>query len=1089
MTSRESTASTSAEQHRRLKQLVEAALELPAVEQHAYLVDACAGDALLLQQSKELLDLYSDDDVVPASEPEQIGPYRLITELGAGGMGVVYLAQREDGFSRTVALKVMRRGMDTDFFLSRFQQEREILGSLDHPGIVRIVDAGSTDDGRPYLVMDFVDGVRVDTFCEALSVRDRVALFVRICGAVQHAHRNLIVHRDLKPGNILVTADSQPKLLDFGIAKVLDQEDAESTIATIPIMTRQYASPEQVRGQRINISSDVYSLGLILYELLAGTRPYDLRDMPASDAERVICEIEPPEPSRLAPHGTAPLLRGDLDRMILMSLRKEPERRYHSVEAFAADLERYLQGRPVSAQNDTWTYRSVKFVQRNRTSVAVGSIMAILLGGGLASTFWQARIAGGERARAEREAALAKSSEAEARRLEGRAEASARVAVSERERAEGKAAEADRQRQKAESRFREVRSLANSLLFDFHALIRNLPGATEARKLVITKSLEHLELLQRDSAGDTGLQSEIAAAYEQLGQLQGAAGDAALGDTKGAFENQLKALEIRQRLAAANPASASMQRDLGGSHLRMAELREALKQPLAALESAQKAQSLYDALVRKSPTDTLSLLGLAASQQASGQAWEAAGKLKNALQAYELHTATRRRIGASSPDDVELQMQTAEARDLEARAIELQGRFSDAMRIVTETGAIYRKAAAANQHDIRTRRNLIQNHRTLGSLAERTGELSTARASYERAVALQKELVAEDPRNARMLEDLVALHLNHGSTLLRMGHSEDAAGQYRLAVDISSDLAARDSQNSALRAAMAGANLGLGQALLETRQTDLARKAYENALQMFTPLAAASPRDVNIQMSRALASIGIGRILRDRNDLEGAEQSLRQATNILEKIMPGSGDHRILSNLGIAYNRLADVYRLQGKKALALVTYSRTEPIAEQLLKQDPRNAMAYTMRGEALSRSGLIQESASDWYAALRNYQRTVEMDEQQATRDPQDLRARANLAGSQYRVCEVRFRMLQYPAAFDACTAAIQNWRIAASNADLALGLARAGDIRLAQSTEDSVTGLRAEACQYYRDAIALAHGEAKTDFEIRLGKCLFH
>ncbi len=419
MTSRETTPSTAsgdAEKHRRLKHLVEAALDLPPADRDSFFVRECEGDAILLRQARELLELYSDEDVEPAAEPEQIGPYRLITELGAGGMGVVYLAQREDGFSRTVAVKVMRRGMDTDFFLSRFQQEREILGALDHPGIVRIVDAGSTDDGRPYLVMDFVDGVRIDTFCEPLSLRERVALFTRVCAAVQHAHRNLIVHRDLKPGNILVTPDGQPKLLDFGIAKVLDQEENEATGATIPIMTRQYASPEQVRGQRINTASDVYALGLILYELLTGVRAYELKDMPAGDAERYICEIEPPEPSRQAPRAAALQLRGDLDRILLMALRKEPERRYHSVEALSADLERYLHGRPVSAQNDTWAYRASKFVQRNRATVAVGAMMTLLLAGGVGSTLWQARIARSERSRAEREAALAKSNEAEARR-------------------------------------------------------------------------------------------------------------------------------------------------------------------------------------------------------------------------------------------------------------------------------------------------------------------------------------------------------------------------------------------------------------------------------------------------------------------------------------------------------------------------------------------------------------------------------------------------------------------------------------------------------------------------------------------------
>jgi tetratricopeptide (TPR) repeat protein len=1078
MTSRDTASAPAAEQHRRLKQLVEAALDLPASERRQFLERESGGDSSLRDRAWDLLELYTDEVIEPASEPEQIGPYRIITELGAGGMGVVYLAQREDGFSRTVAVKIMRRGMDTEFFLSRFQQEREILGALDHPGIVRIVDAGSTDDGRPYLVMDFVDGVRIDAFAEQLSIRERVALFTRVCSAVQHAHRNLIVHRDLKPGNILVTPDGHPKLLDFGIAKVLDQEDTESASAAGPIMTRQYASPEQVRGQRINTASDVYALGLILYELLTGKRPYDLQDLPMEDAERAICETEPPPPSRVAPRDLSSPLRGDLDSIILMALRKEPERRYHSVEAFGADLDRYLQERPVCAQNGTLAYRAMKFAQRNRTAVAAGAAMAILLAGGVGSTLWQARIARFERTRAEKEAALAKASESEARQLEARAEASARIATAERGRAELERQRAEEKAGESDRRFKEVRALSNSLLFDFHAMIRNLPGATAARKLVITKSIEHLELLQRDSAGDPGLQAEIAAAYEQLGQLQGAAGDAALGDIKGAFQSQMKALEIRQSLSSAKPGDPAVQRDLAASHLRMAELLQALKQPMGALESALKAQAIYDALVRESTGDNLSLLGLAAAQQACGQAWEGAGKLKNAMQCYAAQTATRRRIEASQPGDLELRTQTAEARDLEARAIELEGRFGDAMRIVAETGAVYRKAAEANPHNIRLRRNLIQNHRTLGSLAERTGELSTARVNYELATSLQNQLVAEDPQNVSLLEDLSALQSNLGGALMRLGLPSDAASQYRLAIGTASKLAARDPENSAVRSTLAAANLGLGQTLLETGKTEDARTTYETAIAMYDPLAGASPRDVNIQMGYALANIGIGRILRDRNDLNQAEQSLRLAANVLEKIMPASGDHRILSNLAIAYNRLADVYRLQGRNAMALATYSRTEPIAARLLAQDPRNAMAYTIRAESLSRSGTIHAAAGDWAAALVSYQGAVAMDSKQSARDPNDVRSLENLAGSHYRVCEVRYRLLQYRAAFDACAAAVRAWRNTSAKGDLAMGLARIGDIRLAQAAEESgKPEWRAEACQSYRDAEALAKGKYET------------
>jgi tetratricopeptide (TPR) repeat protein len=1083
-----SQVTTSPEQHRRLKELVEAALELPAADRIQYLEGECDGDTCMLRQARELLDLYREEDdepIPPPGELEQIGSYRLITELGAGGMGVVYLAQREDGFSRTVALKVIRRGMDTDFFLSRFHQEREILGALDHTGIVRIVDAGSTPDGRPYLVMDFVDGVRIDTFCEGLSIRARVSLFIKVCAAVQHAHRNLIVHRDLKPGNILVTADGQPKLLDFGIAKVLDQEDNEATNATIPIMTRQYASPEQVRGQRVNTSSDVYALGLILYELLSGTRPYDLKDMPVGEAERVICEIDPPEPSKLAPKAYASQLRGDLDRILLMAIRKEPERRYPSVEALSMDLEKYLQGQPVSAQRDTVAYRASKFIQRNLASVAVGSAMFVLLAGGITSTLWQARIAGLERARAEREAALAKTNEVEAKRQELRAQESARAALTEKDRAEQKAQEAERQRQKAEERFRDLRSMANSLLFDFHGMIRNLPGATDARKLLITKSLEQLELLNREAAGDPSLQAEVAAAYEQLGQLQGAAGDAALGDTKGAFDSQVKALEIRQRLAAAHPGDAAMQRDLAASSLRMAELLQALKQPLVALQRARQAEAAYDALVKANPKDTLSLLGLAAAEQAAGQALESAGRLQDAMQAYAKHTETRRRIEATSPRDIELQAQTAEARDLEARALEIEGRFAAALRIVQETGVIHRRAAEASPNNLRARRNVIQNHQTIAALAERVGELSSALENYQRALTLMGGLVTADPHNTRLLEDHAALRAGYATTLFRMGRTSESVQEYRSTIQAASELVESDPDNPAIRATLASAYQGMGQALMDSNKSREAKEAFDQAISLFDDLAATSPRDITIQMNRALAHIGAGRILRDSDVLGEAELQFRQAVTILERILPGSRDHRVLSNLGIAYNRLGDVYRLEGKSALALATYKRTESIVTMLLNRDPRNAIALTIRAESLSRSGLIHEQLRDWPAALQSFQSAAEFDAKQQARDPNDLRAKSNLAVSNFRICEIRFRLLQYQAAFDSCQSAIARWREVKNTDAVASGLTLAGDIRLAQADEDGRKDFRSEACQLYRDATAINPKSA--DLKQRLERCI--
>lgn len=513
------------EQHRRLKDLVESALDRPLEERTRFLNDQCFGDAELMGEAKQLLRVYSDEE--PPAEPERIGPYRLIQEIGSGGMGIVYLAEREGGFHRRVAMKVIRRGMDTDFFLARFFKEREILGALDHPGVVRIVDAGSTVDGRPYLVMDYVDGIRIDKYCEQnrLSLSDRVRVFLKVCSAVQHAHRNLIVHRDLKPGNILVTPDGDAKLLDFGIAKVVDEND-ERTQLTIPIMTRQYASPEQVKGKRITTSCDIYALGLILYELLTGHRPYDLKDRPVTEVERIVCELDPPVPSEStvaesanAASGSRSALRGDLDRIIMMALRKEPERRYGSVEAMAADLTRYLDGRPVSAQRDTWHYRSTKFLQRNRTPMAVALVILATLGGGASGMLWQAR-----QARLERE-------------------------------------HGEQQRQLAEARLADL----SNLIFDVHATLRDLPGAEAARNRIIQNTIQYADKLVQMAREDERLLAEAATAYERVGLLEPGV------DNRLAHEAQKKALDIRESLARRSPGNRGLKRDWASSLLKVAE--------------------------------------------------------------------------------------------------------------------------------------------------------------------------------------------------------------------------------------------------------------------------------------------------------------------------------------------------------------------------------------------------------------------------------------------------------------------------------------------------------------------------------------
>lgn len=414
-----------------IRQIFDGALERTPRDRAAYLRVTCAGDDAIRREVESLLsshedasgflakpavDLshtlhYSGDESGEYPAGFRAGPYQLEKRVGRGGMGSVWLASRLDG--QKVAVKLVKRGMDTTEILRRFRMERQVLASLDHPNIARLIDGGSTPEGMPYLAMEYVEGIPIDQFCEshASTITDRLKLFRDVCAAVQYAHQNLVVHRDIKTGNILVTPAGVVKLLDFGIAKLLRTDlstlEMAQTRPELRPMTLDYASPEQVRGEVITTSTDVYSLGVLLYKLLTGRMPYGLASRDPEAIRRAILETEPRRPSAVIltdelhaiPQATQKMevateetralarkrlkkkLSGDLDMIILKALRKEPEKRYRSVEQFSEDVRRYLEGRPVVARIDTPGYRFAKFVRRNAVAVAASiGLVAVLLG-------------------------------------------------------------------------------------------------------------------------------------------------------------------------------------------------------------------------------------------------------------------------------------------------------------------------------------------------------------------------------------------------------------------------------------------------------------------------------------------------------------------------------------------------------------------------------------------------------------------------------------------------------------------------------------------------------------------------------------
>ena len=423
------------EQWQKIDHLLEMTLDLPAGERAIFLEQACAGDAGLRAEIETLLRAHDQAtgfiERPPATEMaevfdmggredlsgQRIGPYQLISELGRGGMGVVYLAARaDDEFRKQVAIKLVGYGPQNAPVMRRFRRERQILASLDHPNIARLLDGGRTEQGWPYLVMEYVEGTPINAYCHGhrLSITARLKLFRDVCRAVQYAHQNLVIHRDLKPSNILVTEDGAVKLLDFGIAKLLHTESGAITqtfttqLATGALMmTPEYASPEQVRGALVTTASDVYSLGVVLYELLAGGQPYVFKDRSLPEMVRVICEEEPEPPSAaIMQNAQLPQqfsearlklraqLRGDPDQIVMTALQKDVQLRYRSVEQLGEDLRRHLEGKPILARQASWRYRMGKFVRRYKAGVALSALLLLTLLGGIVGTAWQARVAG-----------------------------------------------------------------------------------------------------------------------------------------------------------------------------------------------------------------------------------------------------------------------------------------------------------------------------------------------------------------------------------------------------------------------------------------------------------------------------------------------------------------------------------------------------------------------------------------------------------------------------------------------------------------------------------------------------------------------
>jgi serine/threonine protein kinase/tetratricopeptide (TPR) repeat protein len=890
----------------------------------------------------------------------RIGPYKLLQQLGEGGMGIAYMAEQEQPVRRRVALKVIKAGMDSAQVIARFEQERQALALMDHPHIAKVLDAGATETGRPFFVMELVKGLPITKYCdqEHLTPRERLELLIPVCQAVQHAHQKGIIHRDLKPSNVLIALyDGRPvpKVIDFGVAKATSQRLTERTMFTEVgslVGTLEYMAPEQAELNNLDIDTraDIYSLGVLLYELLTGSPPFTAKQLRAATFDemlRILREVEPPRPStklsssaelpaiaakrRLEPKKLTRLVHGDLDWIVMKCLAKERNRRYETANGLASDIERYLRDEPVRAGPPGAGYQLRKVARKYKKPLtsAVGFVL-LLLAAVVVSTGQAVRATRAEaQARAERDVAQ------EARQRADRNFALAKDAV--------------------EKYLSQVTDNPKLTQADFHQL----------RKELLETAVPFFQQLVEQESPDPELRAARGQAYHRLARLRDV-----MGDREAALADGRRALEILEPLAEAFSAVPRYRQALAQSYYQLASLGRRAE----AEGHYQKALALQEQLAADFPLVPAYRQELAESHNSLGNLLRDLGRRDEAEAHHRKALALREQLAADFPTAAKYGRDVAGTLNNLANLLNNAGKPAEAATLYERAIGHQEQALARNPQDPTSRSFLSIHHENLARVYAELGRRDEAAAQHRRALALREQLAADFPAVLRYRSQLADSHHGLGSLLANLGRTGEAAAQHRKALALREQLAADFPTTAAYHRDVGGSLNNLANQLKKTGQRTEALALFEQAIHRQGQALARDPQDVTAQSFMAHHRQNFGTLLAELGRRAEAEAHCRVALTLRDKLLtdfPDRSDYAI--DRAEAHIRFGYVVGDGGRPQEALDWYARAIVALEPALAKEQRLERvrrllcdAHWGRAQALDLLHRHAEAVPDWERAL---------------------------------------------------------------------------------------------------------------------------